>query len=382
MLDEEEVLKEFNTLLEEKIAEYTAKYGSPPINDRPIDIFIGDKVWDSEIKYHRMMMITKQKFFEYLYEGKSIEAYEKAIRELWGNIDHEYMTKAIEELRLMVMSEDFKNAKATQRSIKLQNFWEEYEQGEKEIYTLNPEKDFRTIENRYVNRHIKLYKNMKKRYEGKENIEDSLARLVESYDKLDKTIPYYYHNDKYNAMGELIHKKGDIMCYNTISTYNSMLYNINLLRASWNRTAYDSRLLGNNLWYLPAHTFACPMCMEFQGYVYAELGASPEEMMTLVQYGKPGYPYVHQAIEGGVGHPNCKHNWTLYWGEEQIQQDKYDSAEWEEKYKNRQKIQSLTLEKSRLLTDRRIYKELGSEDLVDKTSAKIKRIREKIKELE
>ena len=45
-----------------------------------------------------------------------------------------------------------------------------------------------------------------------------------------------------------------------------MLYNINLLRASWNRTAYDSRLLGNNLWYLPAHTFACPMCMGQQGH--------------------------------------------------------------------------------------------------------------------
>lgn len=370
MLDEEEVLKEFNTLLEEKIAEYTAKYGKPPINDRPIDIFIGDKVWDSEIKYHRMMMITKQKFFEYLYEGKSIEAYEKAIRELWGSIDHEYMTKAIEELRLMVMSEDFKNAKATHRSIKLQNFWEEYEQGEKEIYTLNPERDFRTIENRYVNRHIKLYKNMKKRYEGKENIEDSLARLVESYDKLDKTIPYYSHTT------------GKIKCYNTISTYNSMLYNVNLLRASWNRTAYDSRLLGNNLYYLPAHTFACPMCMEFQGYVYAKGTPSLEDSLILASKGKPGYPYVNDAIENGVGHPNCKHNWTLYWSEEQIQQDKYDSAEWEEKYKNRQKIQSLTLEKSRLLTDRRIYKELGSEDLVDKTSAKIKRIREKIKELE
>ena len=33
MLDEEEVLKEFNALLEEKIAEYTAKYGTPPITN-------------------------------------------------------------------------------------------------------------------------------------------------------------------------------------------------------------------------------------------------------------------------------------------------------------------------------------------------------------
>ena len=46
------------------------------------------------------------------------------------------------------------------------------------------------------------------------------------------------------------------------------------------------------------------------------------------------------------------------------------------------KIQSLNLEKSRLLTNRRIYKELGQQDLVDKATEKIKKIREKIKELE
>ena len=103
-----------------------------------------------------MMMITKQKFFEALQKGESIEVYEKALKELWGSIDHEYMTRAIEERRLMIMSKDYQNAKATHRSIKLQNYWEEYEKGEKEIYTLNPERDFRTLEDRYVNRHVKF----------------------------------------------------------------------------------------------------------------------------------------------------------------------------------------------------------------------------------
>lgn len=368
MLDEQEVLEEFNKLLNEKIEEYTSKYGKPKDMGTPPNIFIQENVWDSEIRYHRMMMITKQKFFEALQNGDSIETYEKNLKELWESIDHQYMTRAIEELRLMIMSKDLKNAKAVQRSIKLQNYWEEYEQGEKAIYTLNPERDFRTIENRYVNRHVKLYTNWSKQYG--DQITDSIENLVKRYDIMDKTIPYYSH------------KTGQIKCYNTISTYNSMLYNVNLLRSAWNRTAYDSRLLGNNLWYLPAHTFACPMCAEFQGYVYAELGASPEEMALLTRYGKSGYPYVHQAIEGGVGHPNCKHNWTLFWDADQVQEEKYNDAEWEEKYKDRQKIQSLTLEKSRLLTDRRIYKSLEREDLVDKTTAKIKHLREKIKELQ
>ena len=368
MLDEQEVLKEFNNLLNEKLDEYTSKYGKPKDLTTPPNIFIKENVWDSEVRYHRMQMITKQKFFEALDEGKSLETYEKELKALWGNIDRKYMDKAIEELRLMIMYRDMKNAKATHRSIKLQNYWEEYEQGEKEIYTLNPERDFRTIENRYVNRHVKLYKNWSKQYG--DQISDSIESLVKRYDNMDKTIPYYSH------------KTGQIKCYNTISTYNSMLYNVNLLRSAWNRTAYDSRLLGNHLWYLPAHTYACPMCAEFQGYVYAELGASIEEMQQLVKYGKRGYPYVHQAIEGGVGHPNCKHNWTLFWDDSQVQEEKYDSAKWEEKYKDRQKIQSLTLQKSRLLTDRRIYKEVGREDLVDKTTSKIKHLREKIKELQ
>jgi hypothetical protein len=368
MLDEEEVLKEFNKLLNEKIDEYTSKYGTPDLNKTPPNIFIKDKVWDSEVKYHRMMMITKQKFFEALKNGESIEKYEKDLKKLWSGIDRTYMTKAIEELRLMIMARDIKNAKATQRSIKLENFWQEYEQGEKEIYQLNPERDFRTIENRYVNRHVKLYKNWSKQYG--DQIVDNIENLVKRYDNMDKTIPYYSHTT------------GMIKCYNTISTYNSMLYNVNLLRSAWNRTAYDSRLLGNNLWYLPAHTFACPSCAEFQGYVYAEPNASIEEMQLLARYGKRGYPYVNDAIEGGVGHPNCKHNWTLFWSEDQVQEEKYNDEEWEEKYKDRQKIQSLTLQKSRLLTDRRIYKEVGREDLVDKTTAKIKHLREKIKELQ
>lgn len=379
MLDEEEVLEEFNKLLDEKIEEYTSKYGKPKLTTPP-NIFIQENVWDSEIRYHRMMMITKQKFFEALQKGESKEVYEKALKELWEGIDHKYMTRAIEELRLMIMSKDLKNAKATQRSIKLQNYWEEYNIGEKEIYTLNPERDFRTLEERYVNRHVKLFENWSKQYGG--DIADNIESLVRRYDNMDKTIPYYYHHDKYNAIGELVHKKGDIMCYNTLSTYNSMLYNVNLLRTAWNRTAFDSRLLGNHLWYLPAHTFACPSCAEFQGYVYAERDATVEEMTTLARYGKRGYPYVSDAIEGGVGHPNCKHNWTLFWSNDQVQEDKYNSAEWEEKYKDRQKIQSLTLQKSRLLTDRRIYKEVGREDLVDKTTAKIKHLREKIKELQ
>ena len=325
--------------------------------------FIGDNVWDATIRYQRMMMITKEKFFEYLSRKRPLEEYEKGIHELWDQIDHAYMDKAIRELEMMTTTKDLVDAdlygdkKVTQRSIKLENARQDFTPADYELYPLNPERDFIKIENRYVNRHIKLYKNMLKRYKDSPQIKDDIKALVKRYDTLDRTIPYF-------------NKDGSIRCYNTIATYNSMLYNVNLLRSSWNRSIYDSKILENSLWYLPAHPYACPNCAAYQGKVYTD---DPLNFK---------YPQKSEAIEGGVGHPNCKHDWTLYWSEEQIQDDKYNSQEWEEKYKTKQKIQQIDLTKSRLLADRRIYKDLGHEDLVDETSAKIKALREKKKELE
>jgi hypothetical protein len=54
---------------------------------------------------------------------------------------------------------------------------------------------------------------------------------------------------------------------------------------------------------------------------------------------------------------------------------------WEEEYEREQKKQALDLEKSRLLSDRRIYQELGDQSKVDELTTKIKAIRDKKKEL-
>lgn len=360
MIDEEQTYREFEELLEEAITYYgIVKNISYPA----LEVFIGDKVWASTIKYHRMMMTTKEKFFESLYDKVPVGDYSKGIKELWGNIDHTYIDRSIEELQKMVIQRDFRNAEMygnkeiTQRSIKLEHSRRDYVPKDYELYKLNPEKDFRIIERRYMNRHIKLYENMLKRYSKSKNIESELVKLMKRYDKLDKTIPYFY-------------KDGRLKCYNTIATYNSMLYNVNLTRSAWNRAIYDAKLLDNHLWYLPAHPFACPDCASYQGRVYTDDRTDKR------------YPLKETAIEGGVGHPNCKHVWVSYWSDEQIQKEKYNSPEWEEKYKTKQKLQSLDLEKSRLLTDRRIYKSLEQQDLVDKTSARIKNIREKKRELE
>ena len=372
MIDEEQIYKEFEEALLEALLVYKE---NEYISYEAISIFIEDRVWQSTIKYNRMINVTKEKFFESLYNDIPLDEYVKEITNLW-NIDHTYMDDTIEELGKMVIQKDFYNAqmygnkKLTTRSIKLENYWREFNMTDEEFYQLNPERDFRLLEQRYVQRHIKLYEQIKERFKDSKDLGKDLAKFLPQYEKLDKTIPYFSHTTD------------EIIRYVDIGTYLNMLYNVNLTRSAWNRAIYDAKLLGNNLWYLPAHPYACPHCMTYQGYVYTNHTPTPREANILMQYGLPGSWYKGQAIMGGVGHPNCKHVWASYWSKEQIQDEKFDSAEWEERYKNKQKLQSLDLEKSRLLANRRVYKELGQQDLYDRATERIKRIRDKKKQLE
>ena len=324
-----------------------------------VEKYIDEEVWECTLKYIRMMRVTKEKYFESLLEGKSVKEYAKELHDLW-TMDHRFMDKAIEELNQMVAEIDIKDyeeyAITTQKSVKVDDGKLYYENVDKLYYPLNPEEEFKKIENKYVDNHIKSYKRQSKLINKVADKNEFLSKLVPKYDKLDKTIPYYNHD-------------GSLKCYNTIATYNSMLYNVNLTRSAWNRTNYDAEILGNDLQYLVAHPYACPKCMFYQGKVYT---TNPNDKR---------YPQKEEAIEGGVGHPNCKHTWTLFWSTEQIQRDKYNSSEWAEKYKTEQKIRSLDLEKSRLLSDRRIYKNLEQQDKVDECSSNIRDIRAKIKEL-
>jgi hypothetical protein len=336
--------------------------------------FISEEVWNCTLKYTRMMRITKEKFFTSLLEGKSTGKYSKELKELW-NIDHNFMNKALKELDEMVKDKDIKLArkygddKVVQRSIKLENSWQEYNNIDYGVYKLNPERDFTIMEQRYVNRHIKYYESTQKGLGLAQDKETYLSKIVKKYDKIDKSIPYFSHTT------------GKIVSYQTIATYNSMLYNWNLTHSAWNRTEYDAKKLGNNLQYLVAHPYACPHCMEYQGFVYADDTPTNQEYKVLIKYGKRGEYMKEDAIKGGVGHPNCKHSWTIFWDIDQLQDDKFNSSEWEEEYKKEQKKQSLDLEKSRLLSDRRIYKELGDQSKVDELTTKIKAIRDKKKEL-
>lgn len=309
-------------------------------------IFINDSVYYTQTEYYKLINKTKELFFYSLQEQKSASYFKKEANKIWGNIDHSYMEQRIQELEKMISAKNLEGRRILNPNAKFE-----------QIFPLDSESKYIDIERKYEKVVNKYYKDrLKTINNGFVDKEIYLTNLIKKYDKMQSIIPYYNNN-------------GTIRSYHNIASYNSMVYNTNLTKAGWNRTLYDSKLLENDLVYLPAHPGACPLCMQFQGKVYSVSGKNPK------------YPKQSIAIEGGVGHPNCKHEWVLYWDSSQIQEDKFNDVAWEEYYKRKQKIQSLQLERTNLKVDKRILESIGNYGEADKVQAKIRALNSKIKEL-
>lgn len=309
-------------------------------------IFINDSVYYTQTEYYKLINKTKELFFYSLQEQKPASYFKKEANKIWGNIDHSYMEQRIQELEEMISAKNLEGRKILNPNAKFE-----------QIFPLDSESKYIDIEKKYEKVVNKYYKDrLKTINNGFVDKETYLTNLIEKYDKMQSIIPYY-------------NKNGTIRSYHNIASYNSMVFNTNLTKAGWNRTLYDSKLLENDLVYLPAHPGACPLCMQFQGKVYSISGKNPK------------YPKQSIAIEGGVGHPNCKHEWVLYWDSSQIQEDKFNDIAWEDYYERKQKIQSLQLERTNLKVDKRILESIGNYGEADKVQAKIRALNSKIKEL-
>lgn len=317
--------------------------------------FIDEEVAYYKNFYNRKMRESKKLFFDYLNEGKTENEFNQELRRIW-NIDHSYMDKKIQELEEMVKNKDIADylrytGESMRKDIELLfagRVNQKLMSGD--FYKLNPESEFRKIEEKYLIDHVKSYrarlKVVSKDYVNKEAY---LGKWVEKYDNYEATIPYF-------------NQDGTVRAWNTIATYNSMLYNVNLTRSAWNRSLYDSVLLNNEYYFIPPHMYSCPVCAEHQGKVYDK-----REM--------------EEAIGDGVGHPNCKCTWVLYWDKSQLNLDTYNTPEWHEWYHTRQKLQSLNLERYRLRNDRQIQLSLGNQAEADKLLQKIRKLNSSINEL-
>lgn len=198
---------------------------------------------------------------------------------------------------------------------------------------------------------------------GKVDKDVYLTKKVKDYDKIEKVVAYY-------------DKDGNIKAYFDIASYDSMVYNTNLQRLGVRETIKDAIRRGYDIVYIEPHPFSCDKCMDYQGTFISLTGENVGQIFN-------GYlitDSLESAIEGGLLHPNCTHvPRKAYYSD--LPSKEYSGMEWSEKYDARQKKQSLELKKERLLSDRRIYRELGNYTEVDKINQKIKVINQNINDL-
>ena len=300
--------------------------------------FIEEEVNDYRLKTEVKENETKEQFFTYLLLGYSATKFKEWVDKKWDKSDRKQMATSKVKLEELV-----DKANEVDDIGKTKNYFE-----------LIDYKRFEEVKKSFTDELLKYYE---KRQEIAEKVPDKAEYLKEFVDKYDKqmaNVPYF--------------KNGKVYSWHTLSDYTSMIYNTNLTRSGWNRTLTDADRTGKNLLYITAHPFACPLCMQYQGKYYS---TKKNDI----------YPYIGTALDGGIGHPHCKHVPTIATSSIKMQDDNYNSVEWQERYETQQKIMAVERNKEKLRTDLSIYEKMGDQAKIDLTKAKIKKLNQKNREL-
>ena len=131
----------------------------------------------------------------------------------------------------------------------------------------------------------------------------------------------------------------------------------------------DSILLQQNMFIIPYHSFSCPHCLEYQNRPLTK-----RQVKDIIGDTEVG-------ASGDLLHPNCKCTLSIFWDNSQISRRVISEAQAEEEYKLRQKVNTLTLEKTNLRTDMKIAEELGDQAKVDYCRQRINAINQTIREI-
>ena len=316
---------------------------------------IGKMVYDTIEKYTNLQNKTKVIYFEYLSKGKSVSDFNKVATKLWDNIDHDFMDKQIEKLQKAIHNENIKIAtqfKKVEDTTIINN--------NNTYFKLVPESEFNRVESNFKNKVVRSYSKSKKIAENVD-LDTYLEKKLNAYDnEINKAIAYYgRHNE--------------IVRYVEVSTYLSMLHNTNLTRSAWNQTLIDADRLDAEWFMIPTHPFSCDECSQWQGI--------PLDRATV----ENAFGEAEEQV-GELLHPNCKCTLSILWDTSQLNaSEKYklenNPEELEEQYNIRQKVNGITLMKSRNRTDIKIAKMLGNDGLVDKLVSKNKKLTQKEKDL-
>lgn len=312
---------------------------------------IGNAVYDINAHYTELQNKTKILYFTYLQQNKSVEDFSNQVEKLWGNIDHKFMDKQIAKLQELIHSDNVKVAIDKKRI----NGIDYYKIGKEEwiinqeFFKLIPESEFNKFERKFMDRVIKDYKSKKTKLESKDGIERDyyLESQLDKYDERINQVVAYYNKD------------GGIQRYTQLSSYLSMLHNIDLTRSGWNQTLSDAEYLGAEMFIIPYHPFSCEYCQMHQNipmtkeYVMNILGLEAEEQI------------------GDILHPNCKCTLSILWDVSQIEKPTTDFMQEQENYAIRQKVNGISLTRNKLQVDLKLARELGNEGMVDKIEKKL-----------
>jgi len=305
--------------------------------------FINKSVFKVNLKYARMQNKTKELFFKCLNENRDFEYFKDKLEKLWGNLDHSFLQDELVEYEEIIHEQNLKG-NVIEEEITFEPFLSLISLG----VIIGVEDKFKRMKERE-------YKNSLKSYAYRKAKDQYLKTKVSRY--TNQVVPYYSK------------KTNEIVRYVQMSTYNSMVHNTNLTRSGWNVTMQDAELLDLNEFWIPPHNFSCPYCASYQGRVLTR-----EEVETYI--GTEA-----QEQESDILHPNCKCVLTIYDGGTPLRRPQYNEAQIEEQYEIRQKVNSLTLKKEEILTDRKIQKMLGNEDKVDELNQQRNKINSQIREL-
>lgn len=305
----------------------------------------------SEIEYEKLMYTTERIFINALINR--IPNIDKWTSDIWDTIDHEYMIKTLEEIKRDVIREDSKlfiDYKRTgidvNKAIEIIDNVLEDTSRMKDKFRLEGMERFRQVEHQYGKDIAKDYKTRIKTIDSVDETE-YLTKQIKNFKELEQTIPY---------------KNGRAV---TPSTYLSMLYNVNLTRIAWNQTFKDAEYFDKDIMKLEYHPLSCPRCAPKQEKLYSISGKSKI------------YPSIQEAYENGIGHPNCKCQWSIYWSKEQMQPLPYEKTT-KEDYKLDQKRKAIEREIRRQENDRNLYQMIGNYSEVDKCTMRIEKLQSKL----
>lgn len=315
---------------------------------------ISKQVFSVNAFYTKKQNETKILFFKCLKEKKSEEYFSKEVSKIWDGVDHKFMDKQLLKLKELVHSNNVEEA------LNIGRLKKKYDPTmdwiiEDEYFRLTPESEFQRFEQRFKNNAEKIYN----RSYG------SMDSQGDTY--IDDRMKTY--NKDVNQVVSYFDKAGRVVRQVQLSSYLSMIHNTNLTRAGWNQTIGDSAFLERTSFIIPYHSFSCPHCLAYQNRIL-----SLDEVME-----KIGDTAIDS--QGDLLHPNCKCTLSIYWDSSQKQTARYTEEESKELYKLRQKVNTLTLEKSNLRTDMKIYKDLGDEASADKCRQRINAINRTIRDI-